>query len=202
MADPLQINNNPPTFVQDVAQVDATYDSGFHSLEFNLRRKCCDLNLLLGFRYLELDEQAIYGLTGSAPAATYYTFTQNRMYGVQIGADGTLTRCGRFRLDGLAKGGIYYNAAAHATFLENGVISQPASGDDDSAAFVGELGLIGVYDVNPCFAIRFGYQGLWFQSVALASDQIPATDLFTQTGIDAEGGTFYHGGVLGLEFRR
>ena len=202
MADPLQINTNPPTFVQDVDQVDATYDSGFHSLEFNLRRQCCDFAFLLGFRYLELDEQMVADLTGSAPAATYFIFTQNRLYGVQAGGEGTLSRCGNFRLDGVAKGGIYYNAARHSTFLSNGVITQPGLGDADNGAFVGELGLTAVYDINPCWAIRLGYQGLWFESVTLASDQIPATNLFTQTGIESDGGTFFHGGVLGLEFRR
>ena len=102
----------------------------------------------------------------------------------------------------MAKGGIYYNAARHSTFLSNGVINQPGLGDADNGAFVGELGLTAVYDINPCWAIRLGYQGLWFESVTLASDQIPATNLFTQTGIESDGGTFFHGGVLGLEFRR
>jgi len=201
-ADPLQINTDPPTFVQDVAQVEGSYDSGFHSFELNFRKPCCDMAWLIGFRYLELDEQAVYGLTGSAPAATYYTNTQNRLYGVQAGAEGTLFGCGCFRLDGVAKGGVYYNAARHASFLINGVVTQPAVGNDDSTAFVGELGLFGVYDLSPCMALRFGYQGLFFESVTLASDQIPASNLFTQTGIDAEGGTFYHGGLIGVEFRR
>ncbi len=63
---------------------------------------------------------------------------------------------------------------------------------------MGEIGLVGTGYLTKNIAIRGGYRMLWIDSVALASDQVAATDFFSGTGIDVTGDVFYHGGFLGL----
>lgn len=203
LLNPLRINNSVPTFVPNVSTVAANYDSSIRSGELNFWRPASEnITFQLGFRYLELDEQLHTDLLGSAPPASYSTATRNRLYGGQLGADAKLLGFDKLRVDAFGKAGIYLNRSGQGTLLTNGVIAQSAGGQADKTSFVGETGLMGSYQVTPCWSIRGGYQLLWVSSAALASDQTPATNLLTGTGLDSSGDAFYHGGMLGIEFRR
>jgi hypothetical protein len=65
--------------------------------------------------------------------------------------------------------------------------------------FVGEIGVTGAYQWTEHLAIRGGYQLLWIQGVAVASDQIPVVDVFAQTGLNTNGNVFYHGALMSLD---
>jgi hypothetical protein len=84
--------------------------------------------------------------------------------------------------------------------LNTSVVTLPASGNTDKAAFLGEASLAGSYALTCNLSVRGGYQLLWASGVALASDQVPVTDFIFGTGIDASGDVFYHGAFIGLEF--
>jgi hypothetical protein len=48
--------------------------------------------------------------------------------------------------------------------------------------------------------MRFGYQALWLEGVALAPDQLPVTDVTVPFAlVDTSGDVFFHGGFVGLE---
>jgi hypothetical protein len=44
-----------------------------------------------------------------------------------------------------------------------------------------------------------GYQLLWFDGVALASEQIQVTNVVTGGGIDTDGFVFYHGALISMD---
>ena len=202
LLNPLRINTNPPAFVPEVQTIDATYNSELQSLEFN---SYFDVGAcwqpLLGFRYVELDEHLHANLNAPAQLSTYDIFTQNRMYGFQSGAMASLWSGPRLRVEGVIKAGIYYNSQRHASVLTAPMAALDIDTGAKRTAFAGELGLTGTHCLTDCLSLKFGYQMLWLETVALASDQIPASDLFAGRGIAADGGTFYHGAFAGLEYR-
>jgi hypothetical protein len=199
----VRINNAVPFDVPGVTAVNAVYNSELLSAEFNLRRPvtgCC--TLLVGFRYFELDEDLHADLVDAGPPSTYDTFTRNRMYGAQVGAEATLWSRNRLTLDGIGKVGIYHDSGRQDTTLDSGIATFTASDTSDRAAFAGELAVTGAYHLTDCLSLRANYSLLWLETVTLASDQIPATNFFTGGGIDGAGGAFYHGLLIGLVYQR
>lgn len=198
------INNAMPFTSPGVTSIDATYDSELLGAELNLRRDLTEwASLIGGFRYLELDEQFHADLNDVALLPTTYdTQTRNRLYGGQVGVD-TLIWCrNRLTVEGLAKVGVFYNASGQNSVYDTGLVVATATDTSDRAAFLGELAFTANYSVNDCLTLRAGYDLLWLETVALATDQFPATNFTTGSGINADGGAFYHGAFAGLEYRR
>jgi hypothetical protein len=196
----LRINTNPPTFDPNVQSIAARYNSQLQSCELNFRRPCGDWTSLLGgLRYLELDEQLHADLSTPAPTFTYETETRNRLYGGQLGAEAVLWCANRLSVDASIKAGLFGNEGHHTTAHNTTTVTDLAIDAADHAAFVGEFGLVGDYYFTDCFSIRLGYQLLWIESVALASEQIAVTDFGSGDGINLNGGVFYHGAYIGFE---
>jgi hypothetical protein len=123
--------------------------------------------------------------------------TDNHLYGGQIG--GQLDLCpfaGPLSISGVVKAGMYGNYAdvelSQTGFVN---ISLPRS-DDWNTAFVGELGVIATYPLNDRWSLRGGYQLLYIDGVALATDQ-PLFVISPQ--VDTDSSVLYHGGLIGLE---
>lgn len=195
---PIQINNVPPTFLLgSITSIDAAYASQLYNTEINLRFSPWDgLTALAGFRYLELDEHL--GMAFAGTPVTYDVAVRNRLYGAQGGLE--FARCfHRWELSAVGKAGIYGNGAAQDTQVWTGAFAPEAHGQEDTAAFIGELGVNAKWSLTDHLALLAGYRLLWVEGVALASEQIAAADLTAQSGIDAESGVFYHGFVLGIE---
>ncbi len=109
---------------------------------------------------------------------------------------------GRLRINGFAKIGIFHNTADQNSNLNDpanlGELSVVANGSH--TAFLCELGLIGSYHLSQHVALRGGYQVMWIEGVALATRQIPVTNLIAGTAdIAISGGLFYHGATAGFE---
>jgi hypothetical protein len=51
-------------------------------------------------------------------------------------------------------------------------------------------------------SVRAGYQLLYVNGVAIAADQVTATDFVTSSGIDTHGSAFFHGATAGVTVRR
>ncbi len=105
------------------------------------------------------------------------------------------------------KAGAYLNDAHSHVLLRTNLGTPPNQGsfNNGDAAFVGEVGLNLTYDVN-CYAkLRAGYNFLWIDGVALASEQVRDTGSLTagnsisMTG--NSGSILFHGATLGFEFR-
>lgn len=196
-------------------RADIQYSTNLQSAEANLVRCncCCDCDIncrsaewLLGFRYLNLDERFSLTAVDSAESSTRYAVrTQNHLFGAQVGS--RLRRCyGRWSVEGTGKAGLYANDAsqsADAIIDFDNFERRPAvSSSTGQVAFVGELNLTGVYQINSCWGLRAGYNLLWVEGVALAPDQLDFTFTPTSgTAIVSNGGVFMHGVSAGVEAR-
>ncbi len=137
----------------------------------------------------------------------------NNLYGYQIGTDIRLWDRGNgFRIDGIMKGGAYYNNAVQNSWytyqtvtpgvFETGNV-RAAGG---AAAFVGEVGLTGTIPITCNVSLRVGYLGLWLQGLAQPTNQLRGQTI-TPNGppvlgsLNTIGGTVVQGVSLGLEGR-
>lgn len=198
-----QINNVLPTFLPGTTLVAARYHSDLLGGEVNRRRRVSDrMTVLAGFRYLELDEHFHVDADTAVLPTTYDTVTGNQMYGGQLGVEATLFCRDRLTVDTIAKLGVYYNDAEQATAFDTGAVVATAAGTSDGAAFAGEWGIASSFCLTDSLSLRASYNLMYLDSVVLASDQIPVTNLVFGTGINAQGGAFYHGAMVGLEYRR
>jgi hypothetical protein len=96
-----------------------------------------------------------------------------------------------------AKVGLYGNDAEQTSIL-TGTVGQRADSPADTAAFVGEFKIGLEVPLTHCVSISSGYTLFLMQRVAVASDQLQATNFFTGTGSDDEGNALFHGGSVAL----
>ena len=195
---------------EDGIDLSAGYRSQMSSFELNLKRPIGDwISVFGGFRFVELNELLSYSSTpvGGEPLPMFVR-SFNDLYGFQLGSDiMLLDRGGPFKLVATGKAGIYANYARNQA--DQGVMD---SDDVDSAstcegAFLGEIGLNCTYQITPRLAARVGYEVMWINGVALASQQQPRLvpvqeeHVHGSPSVAAEGTAFYHGVAAGLDFR-
>ncbi len=127
--------------------------------------------------------------------------THNHLYGLQFGAHVTPWSHGRFRSDITAKAGAFYNNATSLAFQGAG---NSISNKRRDLAFAAELAITGAYEITDCIALRFGYQIIVVDGVALATDQLTTHDVDPPgvANTDTRGTVLYHGGLFGIELRR
>ena len=181
------------------------------------------VEFLTGFRWIEWRESMTitdsYTISGTAvtPGGDIYTTnTINDLYGVQIGVDSNLwDRGGRFRVEGLVKAGAYINVASQNSTWQydptDPFAKASVAANSTPAAFVGEVGLTGVYALTKSIDFRFGYMGLWLESIVQPTNILSIQNLSggavtpplpAITGdIAATGGVVLQGLTLGLEGR-
>jgi len=184
----------------------ARYDSTLHSTEVNwLRPVGRWFTFLAGFRSIELHDELTYHVTFPAFSANYIWNEDNHLYGGQLGGVISLYNPGGpLSVDCTLKAGVYENFADNDFTLATSIGGAfEGAGYQSEAAFAGEINFTAVYRFTASWAFRGGYQLLWLDGVALASDQAAAaTANLTQNAIDNDGDVFYHGAILGLEFTR
>jgi hypothetical protein len=195
----------PVTIMAPMVNVNALYESSLHSTEVNWRiNQNGPVTWLTGFRWIELNDTLDVSATVGGLATQFGWDTNNHLYGSQIGADVDLwDRGGPLVLEGLIKAGVYGNDADNSFFADANFNPGPAlasRGENNDVAFVGEVSFTTVYQLRNNWALRSGYQMLWVEGVALASDQIAVTSpLSPNSGIDDDSGVFYHGALIGIE---
>ena len=196
--------------------VDVRYASTLNNFEVNHVCCCCccecptrcrSTEWLYGFRYLNLHE--IFRISSTdfqESTSTYRVRTNNNLYGAQVGA--RLRRCyGKWSWEGTGKAGIFGNAAQQASdpitdFPNNFLVRDARSASGGNVAFIGDLNLTGIYQINSTWGLRAGYNLIWIEGVALAPDQLDFTNTPTSgTTLANHGGVFLHGLNLGVEAR-
>lgn len=179
------------------------------NFELNARKQVNpDLQYLVGFRYFGFNEAV--GINLASDPFSYYSNHQigasNHLYGVQIGADKRLWQHGRFQLEGIVKAGLYGNQSSNnvvAVVQDEVGDRYSSSASQTQAAFLGEIGLTGLYKLTNHLAFRATYQALWLEGIALAPNQIGTSDPLNGTGsVNNNSGVVFHGAFLGLEYTR
>jgi len=187
-----------------VSDPTARYASQLYSGEINVRWQWLDwLTLMSGFRMIELNEQ--YDARGRNQI---YTVAQdvnsyNHLYGYQLGAEGEVLDFGCLQIKAICKAGAYGNfARQNNQTVISGMASFSDSAINERVSFLGEVGVAAVYAITNRLAFRASYQAMWIEGVGLAPEQIDTTNFLTgATKVNLDGGVFYHGGGLGLEYR-
>ena len=211
------------------------YSTELYNVEFNLRYNLSSrITLLGGFGWFQLNEN-LQGLitpidqliplwlynpqntlyaaqTGGTPFPAPFTpcfwntNVVNNLYGLQVGADAILFERGRFSIDGLVKLGGYLNKAEESTGVRMTKIVFPSSASTVHPACAVEAGLQFKYRFTEKIALKFGYEALWLDGVALAPGQIQETastytpPTVTALGINSGSSVFFHGASAGLEY--
>jgi len=211
----------------DADQVRGTSWSTLNMAEFNLfRYRCCRecgptrlactncrpnchcINLLAGFVWAGLDEQA--ALTADCcnftERSVYSARTATNYFGPQIGMRGRREWC-RWAVEGWWKTALCGTSAAQTqapiydpvtTLQERGVNESSAMG----VGFIGSLNATLIYRLTDVWGIRAGYNLYWLTNAALAPSQWDfSTASNAGTAINDNGTLFLHGASLGVEAR-
>jgi hypothetical protein len=196
----VDILTNPNLVGLGATAINNSYISRLNSGEINWRTHSTNwFSWLVGFRWVELTEDLESRLTFPDATANTMWQTNNHLYGAQTGADIKLwDRGGVFWADSFVRAGIFGNHATN-TFNLTQTVGPPFNTTQTSGqtAFVGEVGLTGNLRLTDWLSLRAGYEVLWLDGVAVASDQVPATNIFTNNGIDTTNSLFYHGALVG-----
>jgi hypothetical protein len=223
----LVINTTPPTAfaATDNTALAALYSTSLYSGEVNLHAGSGCVRFLGGFRYINLEERFNASLsipdvdpTLANAGLDVRCRTLNNLYGAQVGLDFDVPviPSGRLRVAGFGKVGVYAVDATHqvtvAQSADPASVAFASAFNADSArasstAFVSEVGCEAKLRLTCCCSLTFGYQALWIDGAALASDQINVTGQPSKTdatipgtGVHFGGSLFLHGVRTGLEF--
>ena len=152
-----------------------------------------------------MSEEPVSGTTNDVT-----TRTGNRMLGIQIGAELEFQIEPRWWVDCEIKGGIFNNRAEQRTVYVHGGSSLPApyANDytggraEDRSSFAVDLSLMLTYHVSQRLSARLGYQALWVDGLALASENFDPDVVLMDQGdvarLVSRGEVVYHGPRLGV----
>jgi len=184
---------NPARFAVD-------YSSSLYSVEVNARqsvgyRWAC----FAGFRYIRFtDDLLISELNAPVPAALEIN-TENNLYGLQFGGDVVCyDRGGPLSASIELKVGVYGNDVQQRTRSSLPVPAVAASGK--KPLLVGEIEFLLAYRLSERWKVRGSYKLVGLGGVALAPDQIVATDLSTGRAAVHYNSLLLDGGLLGVEY--
>ena len=161
-----------------------------------------------GFRYLSVREDlrisGVRTVNTLDETAFYDTNSRNDLFGAQLGA--RIRRCrGQFSWEATGKAGIFGNSVGQEQLFVDypGFLLRPTTGaNGGNVAFMGELNLTGIYQINKTWGLRLGYNLMLIEGLALAPDQTDFTFTSTSgTAINTRGGMFLHGINVGVEAR-
>jgi hypothetical protein len=197
----LSIDN---TMTVPVTEAQFQYTSRLYSGEMNIRYSYSDrLTAFVGLRWVEFEDRYAASGTENLYSGPFNDLVRghNHLYGSQIGLDARLLGGENpFRIDILAKAGLYGNAAAQNNDYVDTVHTYSASASGTSLSFLGEVGVTGCYQFRQHIALRGGYRVMWLTGVALAPNQIADTDFgAARAGVDTSGTLFCQGANAGLE---
>ena len=199
LADADNYLTTPAIAIAGVTPLTATYSSSLQNFEINGRRSYSDwVTWMIGFRALQIDEN----LTSVFGAASHAVETGNRLYGGQIGVDVSLFEGPCWQVNTVAKAGIYSNSAEQVTRIVGVGGALPLiTFADSQTCFVGEFGVNARRPLTDRLTFLAGYNLLWVNGLALAPEQLAATNINTGAGALASNcNLFYHGVNVGLEY--
>ena len=204
-------DNLPGAAFADIVAAQVITSASLKSWEFNLRRSQGGMVTWIGgFRWVEWNQQLGIGdlnAFGATGFDGYLVNTGNNLYGGQLGADLLLWNAYRcIKVNGLAKGGVYYNHQAYQnTTLAGDVAVVPPDSSTlgatkDSCAFLGEVALVGEYKIAEWLSWRAGYTLFWLGGIATPTNQLALSDFTAQTtSVNTYSSAFLHGVTTGLE---
>ena len=203
--DPGDFNINPFGY-NTSNSLTANYESTLHSTELNwLHPVSQRVTWIAGFRWVELNDHLTYTVGYPSPTVIDLNYNMhNHLYGAQTGADVSLwNRGGPLTMNGVVKAGLYGNSADSDVYSINndGDVITDGEATSNEPAFIGEVNLTATYQVTKHFALRGGYQLMWLDGLALASNTaLLGVRETSDEVISTNGSLLYNGAMLGGEF--
>lgn len=212
----------------DFQQLD--YSSTFDSFEVNWRNRWMAPNCryqgswTLGVRHFVLDETFTYasssftnGFLPAQPGSPFTpargvtdTVTTNNLTGLQVGTDLWVCLLPGLRAGGEFQAGVYGNHMNINTTIGSNLPNTPdflERLEANDVAFIGQINLLATYRINYQWTLRGGYQFLFVDGVALATENFNPVSPFLNNPFNPreqitndDGNVFYHGWNVGLEF--
>lgn len=195
------------------------YSSSIDNFELNVRKRFTAPNCrvqaswLAGVRYVYLLEDFDYETRGQNlnrdGEMDYSIRARNSLTGFQIGGDLWTCVVPGIKVGGELKAGVFGNYANAKSEI---VATQPDAvfredNDINDVAFVGDASLSAIWRVNPNWTIRFGYNFLYIDGVALAPEQYNdsappnvISPFLRAVRTSDDGFVFYHGANVGFEW--
>ncbi|WP_425617569.1 BBP7 family outer membrane beta-barrel protein [Anatilimnocola sp. NA78] len=180
-----------------------TYRSHLHNAEVNYLRDHAGIAWLIGFRYLNWDENLNFLATDNdADVSNYEIGASNNLIGAQIGAR-TVYHARWWQWELTGKAGVFGNNVNQKQTLgddDNAIVVRNVSVQETGGSFVGDFNISGHCQLNDIWRVRAGYNLLFVTGLALAPDQIDFTNApLSGTVVDRSGTVFLHGLNVGLE---
>jgi len=193
-----------------------SYESSLHNAEINFLHNgqvCCrPIYVLLGVRYVRVDESFEYDTVAANGSSESTVDTENDLVGFQMGV-GMRHCCGDcccasdcnpclsclkcLSFETNAKAGVFVNLAdQQSTVLASGGELFSEERNDDNVAFVSEWGGTVSYSPSCCMSIRGGYHLFFVDGLALAPENFNRVAPSTGTRrpvLRDNGSILYHG---------
>ncbi len=192
------------------------YDSELHNAEFNFRHRGAaagplETDLLLGFRYLGLNERFLFTSVqpgGGIGGVDAYGISENRSFnsllGAQLGGELLYHATPRLDLTARANAGLFLNFARQSSvFIQDlgNIVRADYPARKECLAGLIQVGLAAQYRLGQHVALRGGYDVILLSGVALASSQFDRNSGYFGRSIDHSGTVVYHGPSAGLEIQ-
>jgi hypothetical protein len=191
--------------------------SSVDNAELNLRQRLdtppsmMQASVLYGLRYMHIRERFEYRTQSLSPTPVGTSNaidveTGNDLLGFQLGGMLEFRVEPRCWISVEGKGAICNNGADQQTRFTPGTLATPAAPvtgrrDSDRTAFIGDVAVTLAFEFTPTIVGRVGYQAIWVDGVALASENLQANASLLSLGpaeLVDDGGLVYHGPFAGI----
>jgi hypothetical protein len=165
-----------------------------------------DVSLLVGGRYLDVRDQFNLVAINAVQENRLQVNTQNQMSFLQVGLVSDWLVASRMWVNFTMKGGIGNNDTTLVndyTVTAGGTTGPPSvfERQQNRTVWLGDLSLVANFQMTPWLVARIGYQALFLNGLAVASDNIETNNALLTNGPvqlnDSTGGVF-HGPLIGL----
>lgn len=195
----LQLNGPGFDVAIDPAAFSVDYRSSLYSVELNARqsdgyRWAC----YAGFRYMRFSDDLTVSELNAPVLGALDIGTENNLYGLQLGGDLLVyDRGGPLNASIELKVGVYGNDVRQRT--RSSLVPPAVAASAKKPLLAGEMEFLLTYKLSPRWKVRGSYKLIGLDSVALAPDQIGATDLGTGRAAIHYNSLLLDGGLLGVE---
>lgn len=181
------------------------YGSQLGSMELNARYRRRRVTLFGGLRHIRLDENLNSTLrdpAGIVPDELIRSSTDNRLYGLQLGMESVVANRDRCCLKVSGRVGILGNDTDQGTqliSLSSPPVTFTSTGQGGELALLAEGGVSGKIKLTSCANLIAGYRVIYLDGLALATEQLAASNFLTRAGIHHNGSLLLHAVNVGVE---
>lgn len=169
-----------------------------------------DVSCLVGARYMNIDDRFRLHSTNAGGENNVLSETENSMWGVQIGIAGDFMIHPRYWINVDLKGGMYHNEINLDYNLDSFDAAEDRvfAGFRQRTAWVGELSIVGHWQITPNMVFNLGYQAIAVDGLALGFENVANQPFLNginpppTTQFDDSGQLVYHGPIIGLLWQR